>query len=81
MKFSPPSRCSSHRVRLIPADPQQLITAPDSDVVIVDARTNLASAKALCQILRTTGISVPLLLVLTEGGLIAVSAPTGASTT
>ncbi|KQQ94138.1 transcriptional regulator [Leifsonia sp. Leaf325] len=63
----------SHRVRLIPADPQQLITAPDSDAVIVDARTNLASAKALCQILRTTGISVPLLLVLTEGGLSGVS--------
>ncbi|MEJ3403792.1 response regulator transcription factor [Rathayibacter sp. YIM 133350] len=63
----------SHRVRQIPADPQQLITAPDSDAVIVDARTNLASAKALCQILRTTGISVPLLLVLTEGGMSGVS--------
>ncbi|THG35770.1 response regulator transcription factor [Glaciibacter flavus] len=63
----------SHRVRQIPADPQQLVTAPDSDAIVVDARVNLASAKALCQILRTTGISVPLLLVLTEGGMSGVS--------
>lgn len=62
-----------HRVRLIPAEPQHLVNAPDSDAVIVDARSNLASAKALCQILRTTGLSVPLLLVLTEGGLPGVS--------
>ncbi len=63
----------SHSTRLIPAQPDQLITAPDSDLILVDARTNLAGAKSLCQILRTTGISVPLLLVITEGGLAAVS--------
>ena len=63
----------SHRVRQIPADPQQLVTAPDSDAIVVDARVNLASAKALCQILRTTGISVPLLLVLPAGGMSGVS--------
>ena len=39
----------------------------------LDARTNLAGAKALSQILRTTGLSVPLLLVMTEGGLTAVT--------
>jgi DNA-binding response OmpR family regulator len=63
----------SHSTRLIPAQPDQLITAPDSDLVLVDARSNLVAAKALCQILRTTGLSVPLLLVVTEGGLTAVS--------
>lgn len=63
----------SHSTRLIPAQPDQLITAPESDLILVDARTNLAAAKSLCQILRTTGISVPLLLVITEGGLAAVS--------
>lgn len=63
----------SHSMRLIPAQPDQLVAAPDSDVVLVDARTNLSAAKALCQILRTTGLSVPLLLVVTEGGLTAVS--------
>ena len=63
----------SHSTRFIPAQPDQLIAAPDSDLILVDARVNLAGAKSLCQILRTTGISVPLLLVITEGGLAAVS--------
>ena len=63
----------SHSTRFIPAQLDQLITAPDSDLILVDARANLAEAKSLCHILRTTGISVPLLLVITEGGLAAVS--------
>ena len=63
----------SHSTRRIPAQPDQLITAPDSDLILVDARANLMAAKSLCQILRTTGSSVPLLLVITEGGLTAVS--------
>ncbi|WP_026851693.1 winged helix-turn-helix transcriptional regulator [Glaciibacter superstes] len=67
----------SHSARFIPAQPEQLIAAPDSDLILVDARANLAASRSLCQILRTTGISVPLLLVITEGGLAAVSADWG----
>jgi DNA-binding response OmpR family regulator len=67
----------SHRVRQIPAEPAQLINAPTCDVILVDARTDLASAKSLCKILHTTGVTVPLLLILTEGGLTAVSADWG----
>ena len=67
----------SHKVRQIPAEPAQLINAPSCDVLVVDARQDLASAKSLCKILKTTGINVPLLLVLTEGGLTAVSADWG----
>ncbi|TFD86142.1 response regulator transcription factor [Cryobacterium serini] len=63
----------SHSARLIPAQADQLIKAPDSDLILVDARSNLAAAKSLCQILRTMGSSIPLLLVITEGGLAAVS--------
>ncbi|TFD71351.1 response regulator transcription factor [Cryobacterium gelidum] len=63
----------SHSARLIPAQADQLINAPDSDLLLVDARSNLAAAKSLCQILRTMGSSTPLLLVITEGGLAAVS--------
>ena len=63
----------SHSAKLIPAQADQLIDAPDSDVILVDARSNLAAAKSLCQILRTMGSSTPLLLVVTEGGLAAVS--------
>jgi DNA-binding response OmpR family regulator len=63
----------SHGTHYIPAQADQLIAAPASDLILVDARLSLAAAKSLCQILRTTGISVPLLLVITEGGLAAVS--------
>ena len=67
----------SHRARSIPAEPASLINAPASDVILVDARQDLASAKSLCKILNTTGVNVPLVLVLTEGGLTAVSADWG----
>jgi DNA-binding response OmpR family regulator len=63
----------SHRARQIPASPASLISAPTCDLIFVDARQDLASAKSLCKILNTTGINVPLMLVLTEGGLTAVS--------
>ncbi|RXZ87407.1 response regulator transcription factor [Agromyces atrinae] len=62
-----------HRVRIIPASPDQLVRAPEADLIFLDARANLAGAKALAQILRTTGLSVPLVLIVTEGGLTAVS--------
>ena len=68
----------SHRVRSIPAEPASLINAPATDLIFVDARHDLASAKSLCKILTTTGLNVPLVLVLTEGGLTAVSADWGA---
>ncbi len=63
----------SHSAKLIPAQAEHLITAPESDLILLDARSNLAPAKALCQILRTMNIATPLLLVVTEGGLAAVS--------
>ena len=63
----------SHSAKLIPAQAEQLIHAPDSDLILVDARSNLAASKSLCQILRTMGTATPLLLVITEGGLAAVS--------
>jgi DNA-binding response OmpR family regulator len=66
-----------HRVRAIPAEPAALINAPTTDLILVDARADLVSAKSLCKILNTTGINVPLVLVLTEGGLTAVSADWG----
>ncbi|WP_150307969.1 response regulator transcription factor [Planctomonas psychrotolerans] len=69
----------SHRTRQIPAEPASLVNAPACDLLFVDARRDLASAKSLCKILTTTGISVPLVLILTEGGLTAVSADWGAT--
>jgi DNA-binding response OmpR family regulator len=68
----------SHRVRQMPAEAASLVNAPAADLVMIDARQDLASAKSLSKILSTTGSSVPLILVLTEGGLTAVSADWGA---
>lgn len=67
----------SHRTRQIPADPAQLANAPSADLLIVDARQDLAGAKSLCKILGASGLSMPILLILTEGGLTAVSADWG----
>ena len=69
----------SHTVKQIPASPASLVSAPTCDLIVIDARQDLASAKSLCKILQTTGITVPLMLILTEGGLTAVSADWGAN--
>src|SRR5690606_15947596 len=59
------------------ASPASLVSAPTCDLIFVDARHDLASAKSLCKILTSTGVTVPLVLILTEGGLTAVSADWG----
>lgn len=67
----------SHRVRHIPAEPAQLVNAPESDVVIIDARADLVGAKSLCRLLHAAGQTAPLLLVVTEGGMSALSGDWG----
>ena len=64
-------------MRQIPAEPAQLVNAPSADIIFVDARVDLVGAKSLCKILNTTGLDAPLLLVVTEGGLTAVSTDWG----
>ena len=67
----------SHRVRQIPAEAAQLVNAPSADIIFIDARIDLVGAKSLCKILSTTGADAPLVLVVTEGGLTAVSSDWG----
>ncbi|CAN5136064.1 two-component system response regulator GlnR [soil metagenome] len=66
-----------HSVRVAPAEVSALLNAPQSDAVLVDARRDLAGARSLCRLLRTTGVTVPLFVVLTEGGLVALTAEWG----
>jgi DNA-binding response OmpR family regulator len=66
-----------HTVRTGQAEPAALADPPPADAVLVDARRDLARARELCRLLRGTGIEVPLLVVLTEGGLAAVTADWG----
>lgn len=67
----------SHHVRILPAEASALVDAPQADVVIVDARRELAMAKSLCRVICTTGISSPLLVVVTEGGLAGITSDWG----
>src|SRR3954471_21970196 len=66
-----------HQVRVLPAEASALVETPPTDVVLVDARRDLAPARSLCRLLRTTGLSVPMLLLVTEGGLAAGGAGWG----
>ena len=68
----------THDVRVLPAEPAALVDAPPADAVLLDARRELVAARSLARLLRTTGVSCPLLLILTEGGLAAVAADWGA---
>ena len=63
----------AHQVRILPAEASALIDAPEADLLLVDGRQDLAHARDLCRLIRTTGVRVPVLLVITEGGLAAVS--------
>lgn len=66
-----------HTVRTAPPEVSALLEAGSAEVVIVDARTDLAGARGLCRLLSTTAGSVPVVAVVTEGGLVAVNAEWG----
>ncbi|GAA0506114.1 transcriptional regulator [Saccharopolyspora subtropica] len=65
-----------HRVRTVPADPGAALSAGAHDVVLVDARTDLAGARDLCRLLSSSG-DVPVVALVNEGGLVTVSAEWG----
>src|SRR3954465_5245512 len=62
-----------HQVRILPAEGSALLEAPDADLLLVDGRQDLAQARDLCRLIRTTGTDIPVLLVCTEGGLAVVA--------
>ncbi|WP_426509864.1 winged helix-turn-helix transcriptional regulator [Dactylosporangium sp. McL0621] len=66
-----------HAVRTAPRDVRTLVNGPSPDAVVVDARTELADARATCRMLHATGLGVPLLAVVTEAGLVALHADWG----
>jgi DNA-binding response OmpR family regulator len=66
-----------HRVRVLPSDASALIDAPASDAVLIDGRRDLPAVRTLCRLLRTVGVGAPLIVIVGEGGLIAVNADWG----
>lgn len=67
----------SHQVKILPAEGSALLSAPTTDLTLVDGRQDLAQARDLCRLIRTTGSDAPLLLIVTEGGLAVVAADWG----
>lgn len=66
-----------HVVRVAPLEVGALLDAQPVDAILVDARRDLVQARSLCRLLRTTGVSAPVFAVLTEGGLVALTAGWG----
>jgi DNA-binding response OmpR family regulator len=62
-----------HRVRVTSAEPTALLDAPPADVILLDARRDLVGARALCRLIQTAGKEAPLIVVVSEGGLAALS--------
>lgn len=67
----------SHRVRCAPAEASSLLGELTVDLMAVDARTSIAAARALCRLIASTGNAAPVLVILTEGGLTALSTDWG----
>ncbi|NUP74837.1 MAG: response regulator transcription factor [Sinomonas sp.] len=63
----------NHQVHILAAEPTALLDADPADVIFLDARKDLVGARSLTQLLKATGLSSPLLLILTEAGMAAVS--------
>lgn len=67
----------SHQIKVLPATGSALLEAPECDLVLLDGRRELAQARDLARLIRTTGSEQPVLMIVTEGGLSVVAADWG----
>ncbi|MFM8240768.1 MAG: DNA-binding response regulator, partial [Actinomycetota bacterium] len=67
----------SHSVRILPAQATALLDAPPADVVLIDGRRDLPQVRSLTRLIRQTGVEIPVLLIVTEGGLTALQTDWG----
>ena len=66
-----------HDVRILPAEASVLVDAPITDCIFIDARRDLPAVKSFTKLITATGVSTPLVIVTTEGGLTAINADWG----
>src|SRR3712207_1787850 len=66
-----------HTVKVLPAEGSALLEAPSVDLVLVDGRQDLLTARDLTRLIRTVGTVAPVVLIVTEGGLSAVAVDWG----
>ncbi|GGI15183.1 transcriptional regulator [Galliscardovia ingluviei] len=64
----------SHRVRVLPMDVASIVRMPESTILFVDAREDLATARTICRMVASHGFATPIILVLSEGGFTVVNA-------
>ena len=62
-----------HHVTVAPLSATALVQREGGDAILVDGRRDLAGARGLARVLAAAEIGVPVLVVLTEGGLVALS--------
>ncbi len=71
----------AHEVRVVAPELSSLLDGDSvgnaGDVILVDARHDLIRARTLCRLLSSTGVAASLVAVLSEGGLVALSADWG----
>jgi DNA-binding response OmpR family regulator len=67
----------AHGVRVLAPDFSALVDVGPVDIIIVDARTDLGSARGLCRVLAGGATSPVLTALFQEGGLVALSSDWG----
>ncbi len=61
------------KVRAAAPEAASLVTSGPYDLVLLDARHDLAAARTLCRLLGSDGLAVSILAIVTEGGMVAIS--------
>lgn len=69
----------NHHVTVLSPTASSLLSTGQADALLVDARQDLPGAKQFCSIIATAGVELPVLLVVTEGGIAAISQDWGIS--
>ncbi|MEV0566528.1 response regulator transcription factor [Dactylosporangium sp. NPDC050588] len=67
----------THGRRVAGYDVQACLTGTEPDVVLVDARRQLAEARAFCRAVRGSAVRTPVVVVVEEAGLVALAADWG----
>jgi len=62
----------AHQVRVLPVDPSVLVNAPNSNLLLIDGRKDLPAVRSFCRMLHATGAGAPVVLILNEGGAVAL---------
>jgi DNA-binding response OmpR family regulator len=63
-----------HQVKILPSEISVLVDVPEVDCLLVDARRDLPNAKSFTKLISATGVSSPIIVITTEGGLSAINA-------